>query len=56
MSWREAEGCITAVSSGIVDPSPVWKDIPNDAVLRIDIKRRATTIATLGADRVERNV
>ncbi|MGI8524137.1 MAG: class II glutamine amidotransferase [Nocardioides sp.] len=51
MSWRADEESVTAVSSGIVDPSNAWRDVPNDAVLRIDTRTLATTVEILGADR-----
>jgi predicted glutamine amidotransferase len=56
MSYRADTTSVTAVSSGIVDPSDAWRPIPNDAVLRMDTASPTATIEPLGSPRRDRGV
>jgi predicted glutamine amidotransferase len=56
MSYRVDATSVTAVSSGIVDPSDAWQPIPNDSVLRLDEVSLAATIEPVGRPRRDRGV
>ena len=49
MRYRVEADSVTAVSSGIVDPSDAWRPVPNDAVLRVKTRTLATTVAPVVA-------
>jgi predicted glutamine amidotransferase len=47
MSWHDDGTTVAAASSGIVHDPDLWQPLPNDAVLRIDVGTRTSTIAPL---------